>query len=103
MSLDLGTPGPDPSFSPTTASSGSVQVGRSRWESTNELKNTCCGPHYQHFASGRAKNRNSVVSESHSTEDSLHRLKAPLFYHFVCFAEGDARTHTVSFKRGALL
>lgn len=46
------------SFSPTAPSADGVQVGRSRWEPTNELDDAGCDAHYQYFALGEAKNRN---------------------------------------------
>lgn len=53
--LRLSTLGPDPSFSPTTAAAGSVQVERGRWESTNEWK-AAGRSSLPHFAAGRTEN-----------------------------------------------
>lgn len=50
------------SCSPTAALADSVQVGRSRWENTNELKDAGFCAHYQHFASGKSKNRKFCIT-----------------------------------------
>lgn len=59
--------------SPTAALADSVQVGWSRWESTNELKDAGFCAHYQHFASGQSKNRKFCI-----TGVRLHWLQIPL-------------------------
>lgn len=89
------------SFSPTAPSADGVQVGRSRWELTNELDDAGCDAHYQHFASGEAKNRNF-----RSKWVKLHWSYVPLSYHSVRFLLSFVllkMTHTHCFKVSALI
>lgn len=94
-----------PQFLPTTASAQSVQVEGSRWERSNECKDAGHDPHYQHFASGRAKNRHSC-----SQRVKPHQFNVTFLSRFPRALLSTKRMHTHThvlntlwFKLGALL